>query len=197
MASAGSSTAATKSASKPSDLDMPESETRSSEWQATKRNFPNPGLTESQSSAITGIAKGNRPDPSTYLSSDYISQHRAQFDNGAVAFARDTSNVERFGQFGRDDGAFVLPRDVAEAMIKEANGNPRTLETLLGLEKGSLGNHPVLLEFDHVDNLRLPDGNEAGSNDFWRPGGLTYPGGVPEAIIDPVPADEVRAVKIW
>lgn len=50
------------------------------------------------------------------------------------------------GQFGRDDGAFVFPKDVAEAMFKEADGNPRVLEKLLGLDEGSLGEHPIMIE---------------------------------------------------
>lgn len=37
-----------------------------------------------------------------------------------------------------------------------------------------------------VDGYRIPSGNEFGANDFWRPGGFTSPGGLPEAVINPV-----------
>ena len=81
-----------------------------------------------------------------------------------------------------------FPKHVADAMVKEADGDPRVLEALLGLDPGSLGENPIMIQPNKVDNLRIPSGNEGGSknNIQWRPGGKTYPGGVPEAVIDPV-----------
>ena len=121
------------------------------------------------------------------------------FDEGVAAFAADDSNLKRFGQFGRDDGAFVFPKHVADAMVKEADGDPRVLEALLGLDPGSLGENPIMIQPNKVDNLRIPSGNEGGAKDNiqWRPGGKTYPGGVPEAVIDPVPIEQVTLIHLW
>ncbi|MFI3082550.1 hypothetical protein [Streptococcus sp. 2022WUSS135] len=84
-------------------------------------------------------------------------------------------------------------------MVREADGNPRVLEKLLGLDEGSLGEYPIMIEPREVSNLRIPSGNEGGSKDNiqWHPGGLTYPGGVPEAVIDPVPTDALNITKLW
>ncbi|HFI0585978.1 TPA: hypothetical protein ACGO00_000096 [Streptococcus suis] len=176
----------------------------SPEWEKVRQSFPNPNLEQSIIDDIVTIKVDSengefRPNPENYLGSEYIESHNARFENGVAAFARDTSNLERFGQFGRDDGAFVFPKDVAEAMVREADGNPRVLEKLLGLDEGSLGEHPIMIEPREVSNLRIPSGNEGGSKDNiqWRPGGLTYPGGVPEAVIDPVPTDALNITKLW
>ena len=48
-------------------------------------------------------------------------------------------------------------------MIKEADGNPRKLEELLGLNYGSLGDSPKMVLPEEVHNYRIPDGNEGGS----------------------------------
>ena len=121
------------------------------------------------------------------------------FDEGVAAFAADDSNLKRFGQFGRDDGAFVFPKHVADAMVKEADGDPRVLEALLGLNPGSLGENPIMIQPNKVDNLRIPSGNEGGAKDNiqWRPGGKTYPGSVPEAVINPVPINQIKVTKLW
>ena len=76
---------------------------------------------------------------------------------------------------------------------------PRKLEALLGLDEGSLGDTPKMVLPQEAHNYRIPDGNEGGSraNPQWRPGGKTYPGGVPEAVIDPVPKDKLTLVDIW
>ena len=43
----------------------------------------NHGLTQSQIEDIVNAPKGSRPDPSTYLSQEYIDAHLGQFDGGA------------------------------------------------------------------------------------------------------------------
>jgi hypothetical protein len=39
-----------------------------------------------------------------------------------------------------------------------------------------------------LDNPKvvMPSGNERGANSLWRPGGLTHPGGMREAVLDKV-----------
>lgn len=176
----------------------------SPEWQMYLNEFPKHGLTQSEINNIIkikpDIERGIvRQDPQEYLPREYLEQHKKLFDDGVAAFVKDDFFIQKFGNFGREDGAFVFPKDVAKAMIKEADGNPRKLEALLGLDEGSLGDTPKMVLPQEVHNYRIPDGNEGGSrkNPQWRPGGKTYPGGVPEAVIDPVPKDKVTLVDIW
>ena len=61
--------------------------------------------------------------------------------------------------FGDDTVVWVAPRaEIDEAIIK-TNGNPRELETLLGLPENSLGDTPVRVNIDNIDGLdiRIPD----------------------------------------
>ena len=176
----------------------------SPEWQMYLNEFPKHGLTQSEINNVIkinpDIEKGIiRQNPQDYLPREYLEQHKKLFDNGVAAFVKDDFFIQKFGNFGREDGAFVFPKDVAKAMIKEADGNPRKLEALLGLDEGSLGDTPKMVLPQEVHNYRIPDGNEGGSRDNsqWRPGGKTYPGGVPEAVIDPVPKDKVTLVDVW
>ena len=176
----------------------------SPEWQMYLNEFPKHGLTQSEINNVIkikpDIERGIvRQKPQDYLSREYLEQHKKLFDDGVAAFVKDDFFIQKFGNFGREDGAFVFPKDVAKAMIKEADGNPRKLEALLGLDEGSLGDTPKMVLPQEIHNYRIPDGNEGGSrkNPQWRPGGKTYPGGVPEAVIDPVPKDKVTLVDVW
>ncbi len=182
--------------------DVVEANRFSSEWHNLQKSFPDSGLSERQSEKIVNIKPSEtikRPDPEQYLSSNYIKEHNALFDEGVAAFAKNDYWIQKEGYFGRPDGAFVFPKDVAEAMVKEADGDPHVLEKLLGLDKGSLGNNPIMIEPKEVENLRVPSGNEGGAsgNVQWRPGGKTYPGGVPESVIDRVPKDKLNIKELW
>ncbi len=50
---------------------------------------------------------------------------------------------------------------------------------------GDLGTHPVRIDVPNPTGLRMPSGNEWGTNAQWIPGGYTN-GGIMEAVIDPV-----------
>ena len=176
----------------------------STEWDEYLNEFPKNGLTQSEINniieVVPDIEKGIvRPNPQDYLPREYLEQHKRLFDDGVAAFVKDDFFIKKFVNFGLEYGAFVFPKDVAKYMIKEADGNPRKLEALLGLDEGSLGDSPKMVLPQEVHNYRIPDGNEGGSrtNPQWRPGGKTYPGGVPEAVIDPVPKDKLTLVDIW
>ena len=176
----------------------------SPEWNEYLNEFPKIEVDKNQLDEILRISPNPddgvfRPNPLKYLPKEYRQAHKELFDDGVAAFVKDDCFIQKFGNFGREDGAFVFPKDVAKAMIKEADGNPRKLEALLGLDEGSLGDSPKMVLPQEVHNYRIPDGNEGGScaNPQWRPGGKTYPGGVPEAVIDPVPKDKVKLVDIW
>ena len=165
----------------------------SDSWKKLQDTFPDSKLSQTKIDDIVNMEPGTRLEPESYLDEQYISEHNALFDDGVAAFAKDDYWIQKEGYFGRSDGAFVFPKNVAEAMLKEANGNPRVLEQLLGLDEGSLGDAPIMIEPQEVENLRIPSGNESGSklNPQWRPGGKTYPGGVPESVIDRVSRDKL------
>ena len=157
----------------------------------TKRKFtlrqqkvepPNrvPSLSQTKIDEILATPKGQRPDPSTYMSQAEIDEHLARFDNGAVRF-RDTA----YDSAG-PPGGFVMPRDEFERMVEETGGDLSQIEDRLGLTPGHLSSgkmEPVLIEADDFSNIRVPSGNEGGANEHWLPGGFTS-GGAPEAVMD-------------
>ena len=72
---------------------------------------------------------------------------------------------------------------------------------IIGFDECFLGDGPlyrldVTPEVVAKKGISISSGNEDGVNKWWRPGGKTYPGGVPEAVIDPVPKDKVTLVDI-
>jgi RHS repeat-associated protein len=144
-----------------------------------------PPLTQSQIEEITAIPKGSRPNPSEYLSSEYISNHVAQFDSGATRFMTQ-SNLDKYGIGQRDGTSFIMPKTEADKLLTSTKGNASALENSLGLSPGFLESNK-LVRIDITNprelNLRVPSGNEAGANDFWIPGGK-LPNGNSEAVID-------------
>lgn len=138
------------------------------------------------SASLIGTPKGARPDPATYLSEAYLDAHAHLFKEGAARVQKSPpSSYSASGQVGRTE-TWVMPKATALKLIAEANGNVAKLEQALGFAPGELGSNPVLIVVPAPKNLRMPNGNEAGANQFWRPGGFTS-GGTSEAVIDPVP----------
>ena len=57
---------------------------------------------------------------------------------------------------------------------------------LYGLKKSIHNSYDIVLV--SVQNPRVPSGNEEPAFDgFWKPGEQTFPGDIPEAVIDEVP----------
>ena len=144
-----------------------------------------------------------RPEPEEYLHPDYLEAHKHQFDNGAIKIQRFMPQEGGFnnGAIGspKDHVAFVMPKDVGETLIDISKGNPRLLEDLLGLHPGDFGDAPVAIDipYDSIKNLKVPSGNEASAfKGYWKPGGRTYPGNMPEAVIDEVPWGEFTIRKL-
>ncbi|WP_046362474.1 hypothetical protein [Mycolicibacterium obuense] len=143
------------------------------------------GLTDEKRDEILALEKGARPDPSEYLSREYIEEHLRKFADGATRFMPE-SNFTRFGISQVDGTSFVMTSHDADALLQATGGDPRAIERSLGLPTGFLDdNELVRIDVPRPDhyNLRIPSGNEAGANSEWIPGGL-LPDGLPEAVID-------------
>lgn len=154
------------------------------------------GIPPAKVQAIIDAGRGNRPDPSTYMSRDAISQHLAMFDDGAIRFGSRRSYNER-GTLG-PPGGFVMSWRQFEAVMEAADGDLRKVEVALGLEPGYLDSADTMVAFierSDMTALRMPSGNEGGANPFWLPGGFTS-GGVAEAVMDFPPGLRFKKVDI-
>ena len=153
---------------------------------------------------ILKIPKGSRPDPKTYVNSEYLTKHFAEFDEGATVIQTEWaytnySEANSFVGVPDDNTLFVMPTKYADKVIKNSNGNINYIEEKLGFPKGYFKYGGGLVRIDIEDlsdlDLRLPSGNETGANSLWIPGGETS-GGVPEAILNTVPLDKTRVSRI-
>ncbi len=134
---------------------------------------------------VVRAGKGDRPDPHDYLDGDYIRTHLDQFSDGATRIYR-TESLEGWGP-GNNNTTYVFPTDKLNDVIAAADGDPVRLSDALGLPKDFfVGADVQLRDFapHELDGLRLPSGNEGGTDlDAWIPGGY-LPSGIPEAVID-------------
>ena len=152
---------------------------------------------------ILEINKGDRPNPEDIYNSTYLKMHNQQFKNGAIKFQKFTPEEGGYnnGAVGneKDHVAFVMPKEAGEILIKVTKGDPELLEDILGLPRGDLGSSPVAIEIppESIKNPRIPSGNEESAFEgFWKPGGQTFPGNMPEAVIDEVPWGEFTIRKL-
>ncbi|WOO36598.1 hypothetical protein R2R35_22855 [Anaerocolumna sp. AGMB13020] len=139
------------------------------------------GLTQSQIDDIVNIPKGSRPEPSTYLSQNYIDTHLAQFYDGVSVIQTDWaysrySETNGFVGVPDDNTLFVMPKNYCDDVISRANGNISIIEKELGFPDGyfSDGGGLIRIDADNVSglNIRIPSGNETGANKLWIPGGI-------------------------
>ncbi|WP_168991119.1 hypothetical protein [Mycobacterium attenuatum] len=149
---------------------------------------------------IVAMPKGARPDPSEYLSPEYIERHLEKFNEGATRFMPE-SNLAKYGIAQRDGTSFVIPKKEADAMIEASRGDLRAMENELGLPQGFLDSNTIV-RIDIADpkafNVRIPSGNEAGANEQWIPGGR-LPNGASEAVIDggDIPPDDYTVTNVF
>ena len=116
---------------------------------------------------------GEASDISTLES---VTLEKEGFNNGAIG------NPD-------DHVAFVMPKEAGETLLDVSKGDPRILEDLLGLNPGDLGDSPVAIDIsaENLHHVRIPNGNEDSAFEgYWKPGGRTYPGDMPEAVVDKV-----------
>ena len=161
-------------------------------------------LTQSQIKDIVNTPKGSRPDPSSYLSQEYIDAHLAQFDDGVSviqtewAYSR-YSETNGFVGVPDDNSLFVMPKNYCDDVIARANGNISIIEKELGFPDGYFSDGGGLIRIDAPNtpelNIRIPSGNETGANKLWIPGGKTS-GGVPEAITNTIPLKDTTITRI-
>ncbi len=64
------------------------------------------------------------------------------------------------------------------------------------LPSGDLGTQPIRIDVPNPTGLRMPSGNEWGTNAQWIPGGYTS-GGVIEAVIDSPSPGQYMVSSIW
>lgn len=157
------------------------------------------GLSASERKALLDMPKGSRPDPSTYLSKEYIDHHLGQFDDGATRFMTQ-SNYDKYGIAQRDGTSFVMPKDEVDQLLAQTGGDPHKMADALGLPRNFFEENKVVrVDVDNPNDfgLRMPSGNEAGANDQWLPGGK-LPTGLSEAVIDggKVPPGDVRVTPM-
>ena len=96
---------------------------------------------------------------------------------------------------GKDGTSFWLSKDHADVIQDVAKGDNRLYETLLGFDEGYLGDDPlyrldVAPEVVSEKGISIPSGREDGANGWWRPGGRTYPGDMPEGVMDGISIKE-------
>jgi RHS repeat-associated protein len=124
--------------------------------------------------------------------------HLSMFEGGSSVFVPRSvleDIVPKFGQLGRPDGLFVTTPAAADAIEARAAGSRSRFKELLGIP-ATQWNEPIYrLDIPAADqrSLRMATGAESGANKHFIPGGYTS-GGIPEAVIDPVPEKSI-AVK--
>ena len=143
--------------------------------------------------SILEINKGDRPNPEDIYKSTYLKMHNQQFKNGASRFQKFQPSENWNGGIvgGRDGTSFWLSKEHADIIEKVANGDNRLYEIILGFDEGYLGDGPlyrldVTPEVVAKKGISIPSGNEVGANDWWRPTGRTFPGDIPEGVMEDI-----------
>lgn len=143
------------------------------------------GFSESN---ILSTPKGSRPDPTQYLDPTYITNHLQTFKDHGGGFLFTDADIANPKYTSFNPTKFVMAgSDLRSVVTKfQATGDVSILETALGYDSGYLvGKEIYMLNLDNP-KVVMPTGNEAGANSLWRPGGLTYPGGMRESVLDNV-----------
>ena len=149
---------------------------------------------------ILMIPKGKRPAPETYLKRRYIRRHLKNFKAGASCIVS-KELLERYhgDSIGKaDNSQFIMMKSEMDSVLMRSHGDLSRIEHELGIPAGAW-KHRVLVRIDIPKpkklRLRMPSGNEIGSNALWLPGGL-LPTGYKEAVIDRIPKGKYKATQI-
>ncbi len=153
--------------------------------EAAAKKCEEAGLSAERVQELRETPRGDKPEPSEYLSKDYIDNHLTNFEESGCYKIISNRNGEPSGDIANSSNSiFVINGKDADRLISEAGGDPRKLEKSLAMEKGYLGDNPYIIRCDDPQNLRMSTGNETNAwQNEWCPGGTTR-GGVDEAIVD-------------
>ena len=140
--------------------------------------------------SILEMPKNQRPEPVDIYEANFLKRHLQQFKQGTARFQKfKPDETWRNGIVGDKNGnSFWLSKKHADILEKVANGDNRLFEKLLGFDEGYFGDGPIYRldvspEVVAQKGVYMPTGKEYGANEWWRPGGRTYPGGIPEAVM--------------
>lgn len=156
-------------------------------------------------SEIQNIAKGNRPEPETYMTQEQIDAHLDQFSGGG-SFVMTRDQYELFVE-GRekigfpDNSQYMTSREYMDSIESKARGNLSVYEKELGFDPGYFDDGGGMVRIDVYSprkyNARIPSGNEMGTNSHFTPGGYTA-GGAPECVTNNIPNNnEHRSVTFF
>ena len=163
--------------------------------------YPRVKIDDETRQMLVNIPKEKRPEPDRYLSPKEIEAHLKIFEEEGVAKLVSKEQLlkaeEQYGgAIDPESGQYATSEEIIEKAIKASDGNPRKLEKLLGLEKGELGENPVVIKPKKVSFLKFPSGNEKGANAYWNPGGYTS-GGIPEVVVNQFAPGEYTVEKVF
>ncbi len=97
---------------------------------------------------------------------------------------------------GRPDGQFITTKSAMDKLMAETGGNLTAINNRLGT-RWNEQLYRVDIDNPLLHNARLPTGLEKGADpDLFRWGGYTS-GGMPEAIINPVPKGQFSATPLF
>jgi hypothetical protein len=154
------------------------------------------GSNQGRSVDVT-VRKFNRPDPTTYLTQSAINKHLSMFrDQPCLFLTRSAFDNFCKNGIGRKDGQFLIPKDIGDRLEKQLRQKSTfaAAEAELGIPTGAWGGQEIIrVTVNDIPNLRMASGNEAGANKYWMPGGY-LPNGLPEAVCDQIPLDNVTKV---
>ena len=139
-------------------------------------------------SDVYAVPKADRPDISTYLDPSYVTQHLQKFgDQGGFIFTDSDIANPLYTTFSPNkfltSGAEM--NDINAEF--QATGNVSDLESTLGYDPNYLAGKEIYSYSVNKPSVVMPNGTERGAYPVWLPGGLTYPGGLSEAVLDNVP----------
>ncbi|WP_460951218.1 PAAR domain-containing protein [Pseudomonas marginalis] len=144
-----------------------------------------PGYTQDD---IMAIPQYSRPNPADYLEASYISKHLKVFqdEGGAFLFTPDDIANPMYATFS--PSKYVMAKSDLHGVVGEfkKTGDLGVLEKALGYDPGTFTGKEIYMMDLSNPKVVMPTGNERGANSLWRPGGVTHPGGMREAVLDNV-----------
>ena len=141
------------------------------------------------------MLQGGVLEPAEYLDAGYMERHLQPFEE-EVSYLIPNHKYKEFVLpdkieiIGSPEAQYVSTKARIDEVLEAANGDIAIVERLLGIPEGDWHGKGGLWRIDlkqpESHGLRLPNGSEYSSNEFWHPGAVTS-GGVAEAIVSQFP----------